>query len=193
MKKWKECDATDRAMFWATAALGILTAILVGYTKKQVSDMEGNVQKQLRAYVSVLTPVFGPDSLTADPLKVAFILKNTGQTPAYDLRQLTRLIIVKTDSVKNLPDPRTMTADWPQGVLAPNTDLLLWRIPDAEPMTFSGLSSKEYRICFYGKITYEDIYGGKHWTTFAYERIAQFGQFYPSPRFPTYNDADKNE
>jgi hypothetical protein len=190
--KWKDCSATDRAMVLLTGTLAVFTLILLVFTKKQVSDIEGSSKKQLRAYISVLTPRLGKDSIRSNPLKVAFIMKNSGHTPAYDVRDFTQLRIVSTKEADNMPDPHYFKVGEYHQVVGPNVETLVWKQTDGEPRSHLGLSPTEYRVFLYGKIEYEDIFGANHWTTFCYQYQwwIEGGQFY---LYALYNDADKNE
>jgi hypothetical protein len=193
--KFKDSDTTDKIMVISTVILAVCTFVLVGLTKWQLNDFEKNSKRQLKAFISVLPPTFDEKGLDGNPLVVACRLKNSGQTPAYNVHDVTELLIVPRSKGDSLPDPRDFKyVSAPKAekyVIGPEVEVLLWKHPARDPMNLGGLLKTEYAIIFRGKIFYTDVFGDEHWTSFAYsyQLWINHGTFYA---YGQYNDADPN-
>lgn len=175
-------------MVIVTTVLAILTLFLVWYSKRQVSISETNSRIQLRAYVTVLPPELSEDSLYANPLRVAYVLKNSGQTPAMDVRDSVELRIIKRDEIKTLPDPHGFRFAGGGSPITPNVEAVRWLQPNRGPKNYGGLDPREDRIFIFGKVTYSDVFGVDHWITFSYQY-----QFWLKHFYSESIDVDKND
>jgi hypothetical protein len=79
-------------------AVALFTAILTIYTIKLWKSGEEHSERELRAYITI-PDVFVKYVGTLQPIQAVFEIKNSGQTPAYDLR------IFPFMSVDNFPSP----------------------------------------------------------------------------------------
>jgi hypothetical protein len=174
-----------------TAAAALFTAGLLVYSHIQANDFEESSRRQLRAYISVLTPRLGEEGVLANPLTVAIILKNSGQTPAFNIAETSAVRIIRKEEMQSIANPDTLRVNKSyQGILGPGIEFSMWRKPDTPPFSHAGLSPTDYRLFVYGKFEYDDIFGTHHWTTFCYHYQWWIGEFYPEPN---KNNADKND
>jgi hypothetical protein len=193
--KWKECPATDKWMVFTTCLLALGSFVLIYLTIVQIGDIERNSKRQLKAFISVLPPIFDGRGIAGNPLAVACRLKNSGQTAAYNVRDVSELLIVPRSKGDSLPDPRDFKVipapKAEQYVIGPEVEVFLWKHPAREPMNLGGLLVKDYAVIFRGRIFYTDVFGDEHWTSFAYsyQMWISGGTFYAYGQF---NDADKN-
>jgi hypothetical protein len=164
----------------------------------QIGDIEKNSKRQMRAYLSVLPPVLGKDSILAPRLIAAARIKNSGQTPAYDVVEAGDLRIVPNAEMSSLPDPRSLANPYGvapnlvKQVIGPGVEFDSWREATGKYQSHQGLDTREYRVVFYGKVFYRDAFGANHWTSYAYvyHWWINGGEFYTHEHF---NDADNNE
>lgn len=129
-------------------------------------------QRQLRAYVNVEESSL--INFEAEVPIVQVSVRNFGATPARNVRTL---LIVRAQFPADRPLPELDPSDEKfRGVLAPRGHfILLWRlddpkIPDARK---ERVTAGEAAIYAFGKITYRDVFGLSHWTTF---RVAYGGE-----------------
>jgi hypothetical protein len=172
---------------WLTLIAAI--ALLIE-TKKQVQIAEDTSYKQLRAYVSIETPTLDSVGIRASHLKGTFTMKNTGQTVAFNVRQRCEFRIVPADSVEKVNPIELVQVNVGQPIF-PNSGSKVWHEIMGQRKNFAGLSVHDYRLLYYGRIDYSDIYGVDHWTTFCYhyQLWIEGGSFYPDG---PYNQTDNN-
>jgi hypothetical protein len=193
--KWKDSSTTDKVIASGTWGAVIGSLVLVFLTYLQIKDIENSSKKQLRAYISVLPPVLGRDSIFAPRLIAAARIKNSGQTPAYDVVESGDLRIIPIGEMNNFPDPRKLpnpydvTPNLIKQVIGPGVEFVSWREATGEHQSHRGLSSEDYRVIFYGIVFYKDAFGHNHWTSYAYAYHwwINGGEFYTHEH---YNDAD---
>ena len=189
-KYWKDTSPVERATFWTSLALGILTLLLFVVAACQYLGWKETSRRELRAYLSVLPPSI-VDSLSRKPLQVSYVLKNSGQTTAFEVRHSAVVKIVTNIERDTIPDPQYEEVDTAQFILAPNTEIVRPISPPKDtPQSWLGYDSKTHRIIFYGKVTYRDIYGEKHWMSYFYEVVFLYGNQFIALR--RGNDADKD-
>jgi len=171
----------------------VLTFFLAFFAWQQNSTH----RKQLRAYIVVDQPNLctnlGDTTSYGKKLEMTFIVRNDGQTPAYDVR----------DSIFFEVRPRYLGPQIPDSThpLA-NTAIYGTRIPverskkSSEVYTIdhkigfaTGPEERRLRIFFSGKISYNDIFGDDHWTKFCYEYIFDHSKFFS---YGGCNEADRD-
>ncbi|MCH8956388.1 hypothetical protein IIA28_13880 [candidate division KSB1 bacterium] len=194
---------TLRSLTFATA-VGILyyTGNLFYQSVEQTQTSKDISHRQLRAYLVIIEP-----QLKVDPqfffrninkrVEMSYIVKNSGQTPAYDVRDSVNIKIWPREA-----KPQTMpesVKDFNYPVYGPNTqntrkihsgdsNILTQRYFIPNTNTFDTVN---YGIYFWGRIEYSDIFNKTHFTNFCYEFI--FDE--PIDEFRTYetcNDADRD-
>jgi hypothetical protein len=150
------------ALAAATILLAIMTGMLWFATKRLVEGAENTAKRQLRAYVSAIDgECIVKDSAVVATLKI----KNSGQTPAYNLRVWDHAEL--SDEPPQVPDgePHAESAL----IVGPGnpSDLQLGTInitADDHALMIAELS----RAFWVGTITYEDAFGDTHCLRFSF-------------------------
>ena len=148
-------------------ALALLTAGLVVIGIIALCIQRDTEQRQLRAYVSVLTAEI--QNLSEGEMVTAVIkIKNFGQTPAYKFRHWQRIIIDKYPFPGRIPyEPDD--GIHPSSPLSPGDDSNGIAIFDVSPMnqtTINALKAGTNALYVVGTIKYDDIFGTNHTTIF---------------------------
>jgi len=134
--------------------------------KRTVDAMEATAELQLRAYVFVEADAIRSVEDGKIPASTTLI-KNTGLTPAYDVKHWGGISIVKNgDEPPDFSDAENEFEGPVQ--IAPNGELIVNNIYDKKltESDIKNLKSKECVIYVYGRITYTDIFNKPHWTTY---------------------------
>jgi hypothetical protein len=153
-----------------TAILVIVTGFLWQATRNLVRGAEETAERQLRAYVSVSSAEvrkFG----TAQPLEARVVVRNSGQTPAYKLRNQIAIAAAKFP-VKKFPDyPEWKSTS--SGFLGPGEIIQSWiNAPRA-------LTTEEQAKVVSGEVAIYVSFEVRYWDTFGKkEHFAQFRGFY---------------
>ena len=124
----------------------------------------------------------GPDFV------MTFDMTNTGKTPALHVKTKTSLKSLEKDQSFNAtylgPEPYKGST----GVMQPQMHLQLSSLPkDVSQKQYDDVQNGPGILYGYGDITYDDIYGKPHETTFCFRYYA--GQSGPSP-CDVYNEAN---
>ena len=166
---------------WILAGLGVIGGVLALFT---ILTMRWSSERQLRAYVTVergiIANVANPIHNRRDnPETVARIIdpqagptaqitiKNTGQTPAYDLIHWASIDIREYPLTTKLPPmPEPEHSYW--NVLGPTVpEVKTLRMP--RPLTaeeIEGLRNGSRAIYCHGEIRYKDAFKKKRWTRY---------------------------
>ncbi len=162
-----------------TIVLGVATFLLWRATSDLVKGADANAERQLRAYVviDVCQAVAATSEgdigeekkrLQAGSHAIAIVsYKNTGQTPAYDVRidgeaELRPWPLTERDLTSRPTNPSSQAVLGRDGIFEVNVRELGWgplvtaRIED--------LQKGRYAFVVWGRITYRDIFG-KQWRT----------------------------
>jgi len=186
MSPWgKNVNWTDVCIAIFTAVLAVL-AILQTLILAKTVEMSRNDQ---RAWVGA-ADMSTPEVQWGSRLKLSIPLSNSGRTPA-------RHVKIEFDSSVN-PRGKTFKADY-----RPNADAGPQSVPVIQPgarhyinavrvQPFtgeeeSGIGSGEMLLVVYGRITYDDVFGRNHKTTFAYRWVPALSVW---RALDTNNDAD---
>ena len=150
---WQMRRATDAARDSADA------------TTNAVKDSRNAVQLDERAWIG---PVDSPiiDWEVGKKFAVAIPLKNTGKTPGTNV---TTLMAIRPLSPQKMPLFTDLVTPTGHGVLQPSAVTYLAVFGDGaiSRADFDAVKSGKLTIWVYGRITYDDIFGRHHWTTFA--------------------------
>jgi len=156
----------------------ILTAFLALFAWQQNSTH----RKQLRAYIVIEEPELGypqpPD--VGRRIEMTFVIRNDGQTPAYDVRDSLYLEIRSPDDRPLIMPIETRSFNHPvYGSGIPQK-----RIVHSGKQIFTkehakGFRTGDFRVFFWGRIEYTDIFDCRHWTTFCYEYGFEWSEFRP--------------
>jgi hypothetical protein len=162
--------------------LGIVTWMLWVATVSLVKSADTNAERQLRAYIvakAVDANMSGSDSAVMVTVKI--VIKNTGQTPAHDLR-----IVSKTEL---LPHPIKMPfnftlisgPDPSASLLGSNESIESESEPnepfDGNAMMVAAEPESGARIYTWGTITYRDVFGNNQWTNFCSSLIFRESEY----------------
>jgi hypothetical protein len=177
-------------LFWATLALWLST-------RRLVKGAEATAKRQLRAYVvTKIKDVVLPGSAVEHVFAIRMDIKNAGQTPAYDLRIISRTKFVDYPFPPRFDFSIPFVEDPSQGTLGPQQDVEAESRSD--PLTeadwaqiFSVTSAK--RLCTWGRVAYTDIFKEPQYTNFCvghlFERSATGGVTLMSHTCKDHSDA----
>jgi hypothetical protein len=152
----------------ATVFIAIFTVVLGIGTVFLVSDGRKHSRRQLRAYVLVIqAKIIDPDgpNPTAE-----LMIRNTGQTPAYDVTVSTAANTANVPPGRTEFDPTPVTPDSSRFVFGPNgtgkKDIPLSTFLNANSMP--GLRSGVGVLHVWGTILYVDAFKNDRWTHFRF-------------------------
>jgi len=164
------------ALAFITGALAWYTSLLWGATKRIAEETTKSSERQLRAYVGPISHhVRGVGSVA--PLRACIVIKNTGQTPAHNVRCLTWIYAKPFDKTpfniaptKSEVDSASLTVIFPGGELTidqlRSQDDLPAGLADQERYAFFS-GDLGFLVC--GKIIFSDVLGHVRETTFHYK------------------------
>jgi len=172
------------------ATFAILTFFLLYFmTNKQIDLSRENAKTELRAYIQVVN-VTATQMEIGKTLEITVTYKNTGKTPAYNVRlqasimpggqginENTWLKLYKIEKQGS----NVLGSDFP--IEFPITSA--WFIKDST--TIPAWKSGGKYLGVYGIMYYDDVFGYDHWNRF-YLRYWRGDKFVFDPN---YNDADK--
>ena len=144
----------------AEAAERIATA-----TMASVGQMRDTAQRQLRAYLCIAGGQMRFPSPDAPEAEV--MIKNFGQTPAYNVRQWIHMWITDHPLRAALPEPPQdfkMSVD----VLGPGSysTMLMPKQPPVPAASIPLLGTSEGTIFIYGEVRYRDVFGKDRFTKY---------------------------
>jgi hypothetical protein len=149
--------------FWlaiSTIGLGVSTILLWRAGENQKRLMADTAERQLRAYVNVAGGKITFEQ--PDAPEWHLVVKNFGQTPAYDVRHWTHIWITEYPLSVELPVP---DPDFPMSnsILAPgNHEDMVWKKePPIPANSLELIGTPAGTIFIYGEIRYVDAFG-KH-------------------------------
>jgi hypothetical protein len=167
-----------------TVILGIATWFLWRATKRLVEGAENTAERQLRAYVSNPVAAEIKRFNTATPF-IQLGFKNSGQTPAHNMRIWTRSA-VSIYPLANPPDPPD-GGPISMGVIGPNSDFHI-SIESDIPVTDDErqrVVAGDAAFYVYGHLAYDDAFGKPRETTFCVFYRGEVAKS-PSGRLATY-------
>ena len=143
-------------------------------TWRLVTGSEKTAERQLRAYIVVKVDDVDVEKIVSNvvgetKVSMKIAIKNTGQTPAHDLR-----IVSKTELLRHPiempfnftlisgPDPSVSILGAGEPIESESDTVF-----DGNAMMCAEASElSKARIYIWGAVTYRDIFGGNHWTHF---------------------------
>lgn len=155
-------DWTERVAAYATVFLGVVTLLLWLATRGLVRGADETAKRELRAYVFIHSARLR--HLDTDPLSVIVELKNTGKTPAYNVRVRGHGAIA--ESGENLP-PLTEQPEINNGHLGPDAPTSI-RIPPPPPTPeqIQSLVNRQATLFTRGEVRYVDAFRRPHFLRF---------------------------
>jgi hypothetical protein len=171
---------------FATLLIAIFTLTLWRSTdklwdasKRQLAHSEDTAKRQLRAYVAA-TITGCDDPKTEDGIFTFHLeIKNTGQTPAHDLKVIFRTAVIDHPFSENfdftIPDMENAS------VSALGAGRITLSRSPSDPMTpdtWKQISSENSgkRLCTYGTITYRDIFNDPQYTNICSVHLIEIDQ-----------------
>lgn len=137
----------------------------VGQAAASLAETQKSFRDDQRAWIG---PVAGPiiDWGVGKKFSVAIPVKNDGKTPATDV---TTVMAIRPLSRQKLPIFTDLVKPSGHFVLQPGGVTYI-KIIGGRPINqadFDAVNSGDIILWVYGKITYDDVFGRHHWTTFA--------------------------
>ena len=154
---------SDLVTALSTAFLVIVTLMLVNLGR----DQSQTTRAQLRAYVSISAGDPEMHTFVDGNIGIHLKIKNTGATPAYNVRQIVTVDIFPTVLSAPLEDHSEKIP--PAGsTVGPNSEVYVFA-RHARPLTdedAASLTSQEDIFYIYGKVLYEDVFKVEQTTNF---------------------------
>jgi hypothetical protein len=159
-------DPTGRVVAGATIFLGLITAALAFFTFRLwrstsdlVTENMETAERELRAYVFVETAFVR--NTVKEPIRAYVALKNSGKTPAYNVRLMTRAEV--SANMEGLP-PLPQEDGESFGHLGPGAPLLVSVPPDAVLSDAQRQSVLQDHAALYarGRVRYWDAFERPH-------------------------------
>jgi len=150
----------------STVVLAVATIALALFSLCQVVIMSRSARRQLRAYVFVSTAEIDID----DPqnLRASVSIKNSGQTPAYDLINRGGVTIGEVP-LREALRPRDREASLSKSALGPGE--VLGKYFGTRPLTpdeRAAVRSGSHAIYVYGEILYRDAFGRRRYSRYRF-------------------------
>jgi hypothetical protein len=164
----------DKILGLWCAFAGLICFLLVGVIQIQQAISNPQIQKnsstsdvdvkQLRAYVSPIDADIS-DATGAIPPTMAVIIKNAGQTPAYDLTWRAAFLLADAHAKGELPLDRTKAAT---KVILPPGGTLFYRytFENWKPEFGNMIAKGDATIFAIGEINYKDAFGNMRFTNY---------------------------
>jgi hypothetical protein len=170
---WLGVKPGEWLMFFATVLLFVATVGLWLATVRLVKGAEKTAERQLRAYISVTSKGLDEQSEVQERYAHYLELRNTGQTPAYDL---------KIESVTNsLTHPVPSEFCFPFDPPGANPSVMMLgaglraehvsyadQILDDGELLLTKSPGSGHRVYTYGTVSYRDVFGRSRRTEFCY-------------------------
>jgi hypothetical protein len=175
----------------STSIIALFTFVLAISTIKLWRAGERHSERELRAYVGT---AFARETLVQliidQPPSAKIIIKNFGQSPAYDVSISVKIAPGDYPLTISLPEPDSMPG---RGVLHPGEEISITGWGDNPLGDESGRLQTEHRtrrLYLYGMITYRDIFQKGHTTHFRLHTAGRGATVQPFEYSHKGNDAD---
>lgn len=152
--------------WWLISVTGLLviaTGVLAWYTRRLVRGAEDTARRQLRAYICLEEGRIEPHG-NEGYCDVIFTLKNSGQTPAYNVEtwQITRIVdLAEPPYVIRTPDK------W--GMVGPGAGIGCKLLHNPlTPADRSDIKLEKKTVIVWGQVTYKDAFGQERYTNFCH-------------------------
>lgn len=167
----------DEILATFTIILAVSTILLWFATRDLVREAQETGRRQLRAYVGIRQSDFIRIA-AGEKSEFQIVVKNFGQTPAYDLETWTdiqvdteeRNLVWRFRTVEQGSNWRFRWYNSGKKVLDPGADYSILSADEnvLEQSAFEEIKSKRKKIFVFGKIRYRDSFRRKHITTFSF-------------------------
>ena|SRR3984893_16099852 len=175
----KDSDRRERTPPWKIVVEFGALLVLVAYTTfagLQWEAMHDALTIDQRAWVSVVVPSNFP--LDGSSIAASIQIANTGKTPAKDVEGDIIATVLKKSEAPSYdfsgghPHNKLYAGTiFPNAPISTAVTVVRYEPQVAEPITPTlqlrqDIASGESFIIFYGRISYLDVFGKSHWTTF---------------------------
>jgi hypothetical protein len=173
--------------WWEAHGAGTQTDKIIAADERIAAAMEGSLgqsriafdaaNKQAilsqRAWLHVLVQTQphanGKPFVVGEPLEIRATTKNTGRTPALNVKSCTKRDVAGRDATGGFPPPSFVCKD-SDYVLDGNMNPDQWSYGDfVKPFTaidLKRITSQQVRMYVHGGVEYDDVFGAHHWVTF---------------------------
>jgi hypothetical protein len=162
-QQWRVAETAEVQLIWTVLGFGALLGTLAATfftaraARQTVETMERTAERQLRAYVSILSGHIEVIRTENDRqfLRGFITFQNSGQTPGYQFRTRSNLLIVDPTFI---PDHEIMPGD-AASVIGPSAKADI--SPVLGPITdqqLSDIRGGKSRIVFWGRVEYVDAF-----------------------------------
>jgi len=175
IRQREEKMSTDRWLVKLTIGLVIVGAIQIlvfGWQalslRQTVNQMRESEERQLRAWVFVSQAAV-KDPMQHDPIEAHVVIKNAGQTPAYDVRIFGGIIVANWPLDRKLP-PIDFSKAASVGTLGPGMDgnQMCALQPQLNASGIQDLNDGKAAIYVFGEIQYRDVFNRTRRTKYRY-------------------------
>ena len=164
-------DFKDEIVAGFTVILAIATGFLWFATRDLVKGAEAASRRQLRPYVVIDSTDLEEQMDTHEVFMQKLKIINKGQTPAYNLRGISKWILAEHPLPHDFDFEITMLPNQSFMMLGPGQDTGHNSHADGpfHPIEIIKIkSSGPWRLYNYGAFKYEDFFGTEYWTNFCY-------------------------
>jgi hypothetical protein len=158
----------DALLLLFTIGLVVATYFLYLATRDLVKGADANAEKQLRAYVVLVSGYVQIRNLTkgGQGVEVIVELKNTGQTPAYDFTTWIKPPQILDPSATPFDAATPIDKRTGASIIGPGANAQLkWVIP-ASPTEVAEIASNTKRVFVWGGADYRDIFNKRRFFKF---------------------------
>jgi hypothetical protein len=167
------CDVriTDSYIALFTGLLMAVTIGLIGVGYFTLHQMRVAEQRELRAYIGVviLRETISQLNPNTRP-RVPIVIKNFGQTPAYDVEVTTNIVPAEFPRSGALPFAGEESGEGSRTIIHPgqelHTDCVAEKPLDAAEANRLRTESATRRLYLHGEVTYRDVFRKRHTTNF---------------------------
>lgn len=159
-----------KVLFWSRLAafgVGIYTLITLGIAIVALCQLQTSRDTEMRQLRAYITANGGGATLSLNPktkkpaMHAALRLRNSGSTPAYHLTVKIAAVIDKKDAIP-FTELGPIYDEYGHSIIGPNTDYEIGTWAEYDPNDYPLLESGEKKTFIWGRIDYEDIFGGTH-------------------------------
>jgi hypothetical protein len=149
----------------STIGLWLATNKLWDAARNQFTHSEETAKRQLRAYINMTNCHLEYLTSFSQRLEAYVVFTNSGQTPAYSVRNSGNFAISRTgeEVFNNLPAQRESSSTVGRDGSV-NKKLIAPRL--LTQADYSGLGNGSLTLWVYGRLTYKDAFGGDHFTNY---------------------------
>jgi hypothetical protein len=185
---------TDTLLVAVTFLLFVATIALYRATRNLVIGAENTAKRQLRAYITTNVTRMEPPRPARPFILIELTVANTGQTPAYSMKHVSRTRIVDYPFAPEFDFFVPFPDDPGQGPLGPGEHLEeIMKEPPIAREQIEQLASDEpvQQMCTWGTVLYTDIFGAQQHTNYCVRHV--FDLIGTEVRFSSHKSKEHND